>query len=134
MNDFITYRDELSKTERLFPLEKIGLAEYQYETGKLVIWLGGDETFAIDGDEAKRVWTELKSKKQKPEFAAQINLEHLREFFTDMEFFADVLCLHVNGIEKLRGALMDLKQSAIWMAKEIGQIQDWGDENDEKQD
>ena len=59
---FITYRDELSKTERLFPLEKIGLAEYQYETGKLVIWLGGDETFAIDGDEAKRVWTELKSK------------------------------------------------------------------------
>ena len=132
---FITYRNEYFKNDALISIANINTASYEEEAEKLLIWLNGDnEPILIEGDEAKRVWTELKSKKQKPEFAAQINLEHLREFFTDMEFFADVLCLHVNGIEKLRGALMDLKQSAIWMAKEIGQIQDRGDENDEKQD
>jgi len=60
------------------------------------------------------------SKKQKSEFSTQINLEHLREFFTDVAFFADALCFHIKGNEELRGALMDLKQSAIRLAEEIG--------------
>ena len=69
---FITYHDEL--------LERIGLAEYQPETGKLVIWLDGDEeVLVIEGDEAARVWAEIKSKKQKPEITPKINLARLEQ-------------------------------------------------------
>jgi len=75
---FITYHDEFK--ERLFPLERIGLAEYQHETGKLVIWLSDDsETIIIEGDEAARVWAEIKSKKQKPEITPKILAERIEK-------------------------------------------------------
>ena len=123
---FITYRNEYFKNEALILVENINTAVYEDETGKLYIWLNGDnESILIEGDEAKRVWTELKSKKQKPEITAQI-LEHLHEFFMDVAMFATTLRFHVKDNDDLQETLRDLNQSAIRLAEEIGQIQDRG--------
>lgn len=119
MNDFITYRNEYFKNEALILVENINTAVYEDETGKLYIWLNGDnEPILIEGDEAKRVWTELKSK-QKPEIAA-IFLEHLHEFFMDVAMFATTLRFHVKDNDDLQETLRDLNQSAIQLAEEIG--------------
>ncbi len=121
----ITYRNEFFKNEALIPVANINTAVYENETGKLVIWLNGDsEAVVIEGDEANRVWAELKlkSKKQKPEVIAQINLVYLLEFFMDVAFFAYELRFNIKDNDELRGALRDLNASAIRLAEEIAQI------------
>jgi len=57
---FITYRNYF-KNEALISIANINTASYEEEAEKLLIWLNGDnEPIVIEGDEAKRVWTELK--------------------------------------------------------------------------